>query len=100
MNVEKYIREEFQKTEVRCQSIDVTHPFDEVNFGNWCALVSCDLGRLRITNDRGQIFIENFDEHLQRFIWGQENYPSLLLVYKHTSKWQLSDLLKTMVSET
>lgn len=94
MNVEQYIKVQFLKSNLELYSIKITHPLDEVNFGNWSTDVSCELGSLRITNDRGEIYIKHFDRQSGIYMWSPNIYPTLLSIYDRGTRWELADLLK------
>jgi len=91
MNPLDLIKSQFVKAGVGCHEIRFIR-YDESRFGDFVAEVSTDLGLLRVERERGQCFIDLFDDASGRFIRGDEKWPQLLPLFNRGA-WELSDLL-------
>ena len=67
------------------------------DFGNIMIDVDSSLGRLRITSDRSQIFVDRLAAD-GTVIRGVTTWPSLVNVYR-TGKWTIADLVRAIKEE-
>jgi hypothetical protein len=93
MSKEKFIdqiEEALEARELPYTEISISY-YDSDNFGNSEVVVTCSIGVLKITRDRGQTFIDILDSK-NTFIPIEKVYPKVEILQKSGS-WSLLDQL-------
>lgn len=91
---ESFLREQFNKSGLEPLSIKIMR-YSEASFGDFIAEVNSDVGLLRIERERGQCFVDYFDEGEKIFVRGDIKWPKLLPIYSRGA-WELCELLRAI----
>lgn len=97
MSPEEFIRDQFLKSGLDSPTIRILC-YSEESFGNFVAEVQTKIGLLRVERERGQSFIDFFDDKSNTFIRGDIKWPELLQVFKR-EKWDLAELLEVIATK-
>lgn len=94
MNPAQFIEEQFDHAGLEHGRISILN-YSEKSFGDFVAEVETMCGKLRIERERGQCFVDYFDDVSGTFVRGDLKWPQLLPIFDSGS-WSLSDLLKVL----
>ncbi|WP_201313830.1 hypothetical protein [Dyella sp. EPa41] len=94
MNPVQFIKEQFDRSGLELGRTTIVS-YSEKSFGDFVAEVETMHGLLRIERERGQCFVDYFDDTTGAFVRGDIKWPQLLPIFESGS-WSLSDLLKVL----
>jgi hypothetical protein len=66
------------------------------NFGDWVVEVQTTIGRFRLIRDRGQVFVDGFNEY-GHLIRGDALWPALVPLYRR-EVWSVKELVEILVN--
>jgi hypothetical protein len=89
-----FLMEQFDKSGVKPLDVRIIR-YNEESFGDFVAEVKSDIGLLRVERERGQCFIDYFDEEKKTFVRGDIKWPKLLPIF-NKGAWELSDLIRVI----
>jgi hypothetical protein len=99
MNIEEYLAGTFASAGICVLGVDVLSSVPE-SFGDFVADVLLNSGRIRVTKDRAQYFVDFVEDvssgECQR---GEIKWPQLTAIYG-TGNWSLIDLLLVISDDT
>ncbi|HEV7776296.1 MAG TPA: hypothetical protein VGO76_05505 [Luteibacter sp.] len=92
MSIEDGLEDSFTSAGIVVEGINIIASSQD-SFGGFVADVSSNLGRIRVTKDRGQHFIDSVEDvSTGRCLRGDSKWPELAPIYG-SGNWTLMDLL-------
>lgn len=91
MNLHNKIIDAFKSADLLIYNLVVDY-YKPENFGNYQVQIDSSIGKLKITSDRGQEYIDTYNKTICVYEPAEKLYPALMQIYA-VGSWSLLELL-------